>query len=214
MKLAIAGASTILLAAVAGVTVAAPVTYNVDSQHTYPAFEADHMGGLSIWRGKVDSTSGKVVLDTAAKTGSVDVTMEMKSIDFGMAKMNEHAVSPDIFDVAKFPTATFSGSMNFVDQTLSMKLHSVLSPKLAEAVGGTSIGGYLTAAVRTANGELIIPTLVSGTLTRPRLVPDAPAIAKLKLQNAVPNVIDAVKGGKVGLKDILDILGAGGKKKQ
>ena len=90
MKLFIAGAGTILLAAAAQ---AAPVTYNVDPQHTYPAFEADHMGGLSIWRGKVKSTSGKVVLDTAAKAGSVDVTMDMKSIDFGMAKM-----VPDVGD--------------------------------------------------------------------------------------------------------------------
>ena len=108
MKLFIAGAGTILLAVAAQ---AAPVTYNVDPQHTYPAFEADHMGGLSIWRGKVNSTSGKVVLDTAAKAGSVDVTMDMKSIDFGMDKMNEHANSPDIFDTAKFPTATFSGKL-------------------------------------------------------------------------------------------------------
>jgi polyisoprenoid-binding protein YceI len=108
MKLFIAGAGTILLAAAAN---AAPVTFNVDPQHTYPAFEADHMGGLSIWRGKINSTSGKVVLDTAAKAGSVDVTMDMKSIDFGMDKMNEHANSPDIFDTAKFPTATFSGKL-------------------------------------------------------------------------------------------------------
>jgi len=108
MKLFIAGAGTILLAAAAQ---AAPVTFNVDPQHTYPAFEADHMGGLSIWRGKVNSTSGKVVLDTAGKAGSVDVTMDMKSIDFGMDKMNEHANSPDIFDTAKFPTATFSGKL-------------------------------------------------------------------------------------------------------
>jgi uncharacterized protein involved in outer membrane biogenesis len=54
-------------------------------------------------------------------------------------------------------TATFSGSMNFVDQTLNMKLLSVLSAKLAEKVGGTRIGGYLTAAIRNSNGELIIP---------------------------------------------------------
>jgi polyisoprenoid-binding protein YceI len=108
MKLFIAGAGTILLAAAAQ---AAPVTYNVDPDHTYPAFEADHMGGLSIWRGKVNSTSGKVVLDTAAKAGSVDVTMDMKSIDFGHDKMNTHANSPDIFDTAKFPTATFSGKL-------------------------------------------------------------------------------------------------------
>jgi polyisoprenoid-binding protein YceI len=101
-------ASSILLAAAAQ---AAPVTYNIDPQHTYPAFEADHMGGLSIWRGKIATTGGKVVLDRAAKTGTVDVTMDMKSIDFTMAKMNEHANSPDIFDTAKFPTATFTGKL-------------------------------------------------------------------------------------------------------
>ena len=72
MKRVIAAAvSTILLSAVAGVTVAAPVTYTIDPAHTYPAFEADHMGGLSLWRGKINSSSGKVVVDSAAKTGTV-----------------------------------------------------------------------------------------------------------------------------------------------
>jgi uncharacterized protein involved in outer membrane biogenesis len=114
-------------------------------------------------------------------------------------------------------TATFSGNMNFVDQTLNMKLLSVLSAKLAEKVGGTRIGGYLTAAIRNSNGELIIPTLVSGSLTAPRLAPDAASIAQLKLQNTVPNVLDAIKGGGEGkpqLKDVLGgILGGIGKKK-
>ena len=117
------------------------------------------------------------------------------------------------FDLAD-ATATFAGGVNFVDQTLNMKLMSILNAKLAETVGGTRIGGYLTSAVRNANGELIIPTLVSGTLSKPRLLPDAPAIAKLKLQNALPNVLDAVKDGKVGLKDVLGILGGARKKKE
>ncbi len=47
---------------------AAPVTYNLDPSHTYPSFEADHMGGLSVWRGKFTSSSGKVVYDKAAKS--------------------------------------------------------------------------------------------------------------------------------------------------
>jgi polyisoprenoid-binding protein YceI len=88
---------------------AAPVTYNLDPSHTYPSFEADHMGGLSVWRGKFTATSGKVVYDKAAKAGSLDVTVDMSSVDFGMAKLNEHAKSAEIFDVAKYPTATFSG---------------------------------------------------------------------------------------------------------
>jgi polyisoprenoid-binding protein YceI len=88
---------------------AAPVTYTLDPQHTYPSFEADHFGGLSVWRGKFDASSGKVVYDKDAKSGSLEVTVDMSSIDFGMPKLNEHAKSPEIFDAAKFPTAKFSG---------------------------------------------------------------------------------------------------------
>lgn len=117
------------LAMAVGTALAAPVTYNIDASHTYPAFEADHMGGLSLWRGKLNSTKGKVVLDTAAKTGEVEVTMEMASIDFGHDAMNEHARGADIFDVAKFPTATYKGRISKwngsapaeVDGTLTMK---------------------------------------------------------------------------------------------
>ena len=143
MKLFIAGAGTILLAAAAQ---AAPVTFNVDPQHTYPAFEADHMGGLSIWRGKVNSTSGKVVLDTAAKAGSVDVTMDMKSIDFGMDKMNEHANSPDIFDTAKFPTATFSG-----------KLGGFKGDSPSEVVGNLTLHGVTKPVTLKINSFLCKP---------------------------------------------------------
>jgi polyisoprenoid-binding protein YceI len=106
----------ILLASIAtlasATALAAPVTYVLDPHHTYPSFEADHMGGLSVWRGKFTDTTGKVVYDKAAKSGSIDITVNMNSIDFGMAKMDEHAKSPDIFDAAKFPTATFSGKFS------------------------------------------------------------------------------------------------------
>jgi polyisoprenoid-binding protein YceI len=88
---------------------AAPVTYTLDPNHTFPSFEADHFGGLSVWRGKFDSTSGKVVYDKDAKAGSIDVTVDVSSINFGMPKLNEHAKSAEIFDAAKFPTATYSG---------------------------------------------------------------------------------------------------------
>lgn len=94
-----------------GLAQAAPVTYEIDPNHTYPAFEADHMGGLSLWRGKIKSTQGKVVYDREGRTGSVEVTMDMKSLDFGHQGMNEHAAKPDIFDVEKYPTAAFKGKL-------------------------------------------------------------------------------------------------------
>ncbi|MDE1923814.1 MAG: polyisoprenoid-binding protein [Gammaproteobacteria bacterium] len=88
---------------------AAPVTYVLDPSHTYPSFAADHMGGLSVWRGKFTKSSGTVVLDRQAKRGTINVTVDVGSIDFGMEKLNEHARSAEMFDVAKYPTATYVG---------------------------------------------------------------------------------------------------------
>ena len=104
--------ATLGMLAVAGAVVAAPVTYNIDPDHTFPAFEADHMGGLSIWRGKFNKTSGKIVLDTAAKTGEIDVTVDTASVNFGHTGMDNHAKGADMFDVAKFPNATFKGKVS------------------------------------------------------------------------------------------------------
>lgn len=102
--------------ALAGAAIAAPMTYNIDSAHTYPAFEADHLGGVSKWRGKVNSTTGTVVLDKAAQTGTVDISMDMRTIDFGHQGLNDHAQTPDILDTAQYPTATYTGRLtNFRD---------------------------------------------------------------------------------------------------
>jgi polyisoprenoid-binding protein YceI len=98
-----------LAAFICAAAFAAPVTYVLDPKHTYPSFAADHMGGLSVWRGKFTDTTGKVVYDKDAKSGTIDVTVDLSSVDFGNAKLDEHAKSPEIFDVAKYPTATYSG---------------------------------------------------------------------------------------------------------
>jgi len=100
-----------MLALVTGAAIAAPVTYNVDPAHTYPSFEADHMGGLSVWRGKFDKSSGTIVLDKEKSSGTVEITVDASSIDFGHPKLNEHAKSAEIFDVEKFPTATYKGTL-------------------------------------------------------------------------------------------------------
>lgn len=98
-------------AAMSMAATAEPMTYEVDSNHTYPSFEADHMGGLSKWRGKINQTSGAITLDKEAETGTVDITMDMNSIDFGHDGLNDHAKSPDMFDTAEYPTATYEGEL-------------------------------------------------------------------------------------------------------
>ncbi|HEX2585260.1 MAG TPA: YceI family protein [Steroidobacteraceae bacterium] len=99
------------LIGLAGSVFAAPTTYNVDPSHTYPSFEADHMGGMSVWRGKFNKSSGTITLDREAKSGTVDITIDTTSINFGMEKMDNHAKSADMFDVEKFPTATYKGKL-------------------------------------------------------------------------------------------------------
>ena len=109
---AIAVVSVLLIA---GKAVAAPVIYNLDPTHTYPSFEADHFNGLSKWRGKIEKSSGKVVLDREAKTGTIDVSMDMSTINFGMKKMNDHATSPEMFDAEKYPVAIYKGKFSKFD---------------------------------------------------------------------------------------------------
>ena len=87
---------------------AAPVTYDIDPAHTYPSFEADHMG-MSYWRGKLNKNSGTIVYDKATGGGSVDVLMDLASIDFGLDAMNAWAKGDKFFNVEKNPTATFKG---------------------------------------------------------------------------------------------------------
>jgi polyisoprenoid-binding protein YceI len=103
------------LAFAAGVS-AAPVTYNIDPSHTFPSFEVDHTGGTSVWRGKFNTTSGTITMDKEAQSGTVNVTIDAKSVDFGHDGLNKHVTGEDrpdpaMLDVAKFPTATYQGRL-------------------------------------------------------------------------------------------------------
>ena len=113
---------------------AAPSTYNLDPDHTHPSFEVDHFGGLSVWRGIFKKSSGTVVLDATAMTGSVDVTIDTGSIDLAHDKLNEHVSSAEILDMAKYPTATYKGTLggfaNGAPTTVTgnLTLHGVTKP--------------------------------------------------------------------------------------
>ncbi|MBP7132185.1 MAG: YceI family protein, partial [Aquabacterium sp.] len=70
-----------------GVAHAAPATYAIDPTHTFVTFEAKHFG-TSTNRGRFDKKSGTVTLDKVAKTGSVDITLDMASINTGTANFD------------------------------------------------------------------------------------------------------------------------------
>jgi len=101
--------ATALFAALAGSAIAAPVTYGVDGSHTFPRFSYSHFG-YSTQLSSFKNTSGKVVFDAEAKTGSVDITIDMKSVNTGFEVFDGHIQGEDFFDTAKFPTATFKST--------------------------------------------------------------------------------------------------------
>ena len=68
-------------------------------------------------RGKFKKTSGTVVLDREAGSGTVDVKVDTSSLDMGHDKLNDHVKSDAaMLDVAKYPDATYTGKLTkFVD---------------------------------------------------------------------------------------------------
>jgi len=126
--------AALALLGLAGAASAAATTYNVDPDHTHPSFEVDHFGGLSVWRGIFKKTTGTVALDAKAMAGSVDITVDTSSIDLAHDKLNEHVSGPEILDVAKYPTATYKGTLggfaNGAPTTVTgnLTLHGVTKP--------------------------------------------------------------------------------------
>ena len=112
---------------------AAQERYTIDPQHTFPSFEADHMG-MSHWRGKFNRSSGSVLLDKAAGKGSVEVEIDVASVDFGLDALNTAAIGKELFDTAKYPKATYRGELaDFVDGAPTrvrgqLTLHGVTRP--------------------------------------------------------------------------------------
>lgn len=106
---------TLAAFAALGLNAPAPAadSYTFDAGHTIPRFEINHFG-FSTHHGQFNKTAGKLVLDRAAKTGSIEITVQTASIGTGDAKLEEHLRSPDFFNVEKFPTMMFkSKSVRF-----------------------------------------------------------------------------------------------------
>lgn len=98
-----------LLLATLPFTAKAADSYVIDPQHTYGHFSVNHLG-FSTMHGRFDKTGGTIILDRAAKSGSVDVTIDASSISTGFVKRDDHLRSPDFFNVAEFPSLTYKSS--------------------------------------------------------------------------------------------------------
>jgi polyisoprenoid-binding protein YceI len=107
IKLAVT--ATALSVAVATTAFAAPTTYKTDANHTFVRFSYNHLG-FSTQESRFDKVSGTVTLDPTAKTGSVDISIDTKSVDTGSDLFNQHIQAADFLDTGNFGTATFKST--------------------------------------------------------------------------------------------------------
>lgn len=116
----------ILAALFASPALAAPVVYNVEPTHTFPRFSYNHLG-LSTQLSRFDRTSGTITLDAAARTASVDVTIDMTSVSTGSEVFNEHIQKPGLFDTASYPTATYRSTAVKFDGDRPVAVEGILT---------------------------------------------------------------------------------------
>jgi polyisoprenoid-binding protein YceI len=137
---------TLLIAtSLTSVAYAAPETYDINKDHSMPRFEYSHLG-YSQQLSRFDSISGTITLDRAAKTGSIDVTIDAKSVDSGSTVFNGHLQGEDFFDTAKYPTITFKSTAVKFD-----------ADKVASVDGNLTIKGITKPVTLTVNSYLCMP---------------------------------------------------------
>jgi len=108
-RLALAAFAAAFAAAVTAPAFAAPETYTMDNNHTFPSFSYSHFG-YTTQTSRFNKTTGTVVLDKAAKTASVNVVIDTTSVDTGSPLFNGHIQGEDFLSTAKYPTATFKST--------------------------------------------------------------------------------------------------------
>ena len=89
-----------------GIAQAEPASYAIDPTHTFVTFEISHFGA-AVNRGRFDKKQGSVQLDKAAKSGKVEITFDMTSVNTGTPSFDKHLQSADLFNAAQHPTMKF-----------------------------------------------------------------------------------------------------------
>lgn len=95
-----------LVAGFSGLASAQSTTYTIEPTHTFVTWEAKHFG-TSTSHGRFDKKSGSITIDKTAKTGKAEITIEMKSMNTGVAPFDKHLTGEDFFAADKFPEAKF-----------------------------------------------------------------------------------------------------------
>lgn len=107
-------ATALIATLISGAALAAPETYSIEPTHSMPRFSYSHFG-YSMQLSRFDKITGTITLDRAKHSGSVDVSIDAKSVNTGYALFNEHIQGADYFDTAQYPTLTFKSDKVMFD---------------------------------------------------------------------------------------------------
>jgi len=134
-----------LAASLSSLAVAAPETYVIEPTHTLPRFEYSHFG-YSTQLSRFDKTSGTIVLDRAAKKGTVDIVIDATSVNTGYSLFNGHIQGEDFFNTAKYPSITFKSNQLKFD-----------GDKLVAVTGNLTIKGVMKPVTLTLTSFHCMP---------------------------------------------------------
>jgi len=160
---------------------AAPETYTIDPRHTYPRWAVSHHG-FSVYRGQFNGTSGKLVLDRMAKTGSIEIEVETASINTGDAAFDKDLRGANWFDTDRHPKMTYRAtSVRFendvpVESLGELTLLGVTRP-LALAISGAKCGMHPVSKKALCGAE------VTGSIKR----------SEFGLKASLPSIADDVR---------------------
>lgn len=134
--------ATGFLALAAPLALAQTSTWVPDRAHSEVDFAILHMSLANV-RGRFGNIGGQIVLNEADITkSSVQVTIDASTVDTGVAPRDTDLKSSGFFDVAQFPTATFTStsvtkSGSGLTVTGNLTLHGVTKPVVLQVEGPT-----------------------------------------------------------------------------
>nr|WP_319387182.1 YceI family protein [uncultured Roseibium sp.] len=127
-------ASALALSLLAAPAIAEPVAYDFDKSHANLSFTYNHLG-YSTTDGRFGDWDGTLLIDKATPANSsIEFTINIDSLDTFWADRDTHLKSPDFFDAAKFPQATFKSTKveqtgeNQLDVTGDLTLRGITKP--------------------------------------------------------------------------------------
>ena len=131
------------------------------------------------------ASAGKGYTAISSMSGTFDVRN-------GLANTNDLKAALDVGSMSA------AGTINLVNEELAMHLTAIMNKQFSQSVGGSSVGGMMTTALGNKNGELVVPVIISGTMSHPKVSPDVQKLAEMKLNNIIPNaggIVGALLGG-------------------